>query len=122
MLAEVRIKRAGKVIFREARTFTRRSLAETWAEGLEAELARPGALQAHQRTDLTVAELINRYIAWVDPIQPLGETKRACLLQIARGEPPFDMLAKILICRPRNTFEKVLVCSGYCMVTFFLKK
>lgn len=85
--AIVRIKRQGKLVYQEARSFSRRALAKAWAEDLEKALKRPGQIEARQVGGITVAGLIRRYIEFVDPVHPLGRTKRATLEALAVTEP-----------------------------------
>lgn len=59
---EICIRRKGKVIFREYRTFDKRQQANDWAIRREAELKAPGALQAVQHRGITVGQLLKRYV------------------------------------------------------------
>jgi len=85
--AEIRIKRGGKVVYRESESWARRKLAEQWAAKREAALAEPGALDlaiaGRLEAPLTVAELIQRYIDVVYPLRPWGRTKSDTLRQLS---------------------------------------
>lgn len=82
----VRIKRDGKTVHQESRTFDRLNNAKLWARRREEELDAPGAIEAAQtaKNDDTIANLIDRYIQDVEPIKPLGKTKRATLIMLSR--------------------------------------
>jgi hypothetical protein len=72
--ADIRIKRAGKIVWRESSTYPRKKLSETWAAKRELQLAEPGALERAiaglETNALTVSELIDRYVAEVFPLKP----------------------------------------------------
>ena len=56
-------KRVGKtIVHREAKTFTHRSAALSWARHREVELENPAALTRKQHGTVTLAELIHWYI------------------------------------------------------------
>lgn len=59
--AAIRLKRKGKVVYRESRTFDRKALAKDWASRRELELQEPGALNKVQHRGVTVGDLIRRY-------------------------------------------------------------
>ena len=85
--AEIRIKRAGKVVYRESESWPKRKLAEQWAARRESVLSEPGALDqaiaGKLEAPLTVAELIQRYIDVVYPLKPWGRTKSDTLRQLS---------------------------------------
>jgi hypothetical protein len=60
--AQLLIKRAGRIVHRENRTFDRRQAASAWLEKREKELARPGALKRLAAPDPTLSAVIERYI------------------------------------------------------------
>jgi integrase len=89
--AEIRIKRGGKVVHRESKTWPKKRLAEQWAAKREALLAEPGVLDglisgAAEAQSLTVAELIQKYIDVVKPLKDWGRTKSDTLAQIKGSE------------------------------------
>src|SRR6478735_476772 len=59
--AQLLIKRAGKIVHRENRTFDRQQAASAWLEKREKELARPGALERLESPDPTLTTVIDRY-------------------------------------------------------------
>lgn len=88
--AEIRIKRAGKVVYRESESWPKRKLAEQWAARREFALSEPGALDqaiaGKLEAPLTVAELIQRYIEVVYPLKPWGRSKADILRLLADSE------------------------------------
>ena len=78
--ALVRIKRDGRLVFSQSRTFDKRAVASSWARRLETELDDPAKLERRgSGTRVTLGDLIRRYIREVDPIKPLGRTQRFTL-------------------------------------------
>jgi len=83
--AQIRIKRDGRVIHTEARTFSKRQAAAAWAREREEILRDDPAAAAratHART--TIGELIARYLDSREAVEPLGRSKRAHL-EMMRG-------------------------------------
>ena len=76
--ALVRRKRAGRIVYSAARTFSRRALALAWAAKVEAGLETPEKME-RMGSGPTVGDLIRRYILEIDGIRPLGRTHRAVL-------------------------------------------
>ena len=83
-LAEIRIKRGGKIVHREARTFAKQATARDWARDREAELAKPGSLDAVAHKGVTIGDLIRRYMAEVSALRPFGRSKDAALRMLAQ--------------------------------------
>ncbi|MCL7463397.1 site-specific integrase [Pseudomonas sp. NW5] len=82
--AQIRIKRGGKQVYQEAASFSRLKAAEAWAKRREVELEDPAALQRAQRGgSVSLADMIERYIAERDPARPMGKTKAATLRAVA---------------------------------------
>lgn len=81
--AQIRIKRDGVQVYQESQTFARRKAAEAWARRRESELAEPGAIERESRVGVTLAQMIERYIAEHDKTRPFGKTKEATLRRIA---------------------------------------
>ncbi len=77
--AEVRIKRNGRVIHRESRTFDRRRLATEWAMRLEGQLSNPDAVQERKQLALTgpLHKILLKYRKEVSEIRPMGRSKSA---------------------------------------------
>jgi integrase len=86
--AQLLIKRAGKVIHREGRTFDRKQAASAWLEKREKELAKPGALDRLQAPDPTLAAVIDRYTT--ESIKKIGRTKA----QVLRAIKTYDIANK----------------------------
>jgi integrase len=78
-LAQIVIKRGGKIKHRENRTFDRRQAAAAWLEKRERELSQPGALERAKASDPTLAMIIDRYTA---ETPKLGRTKTQVLRTI----------------------------------------
>lgn len=60
--ATIRIKRRGKIIHQESKTFSREALARDWARRREVELEEPGALQRAQVGELSLGDLLKWYV------------------------------------------------------------
>lgn len=73
--AQVRIKKDGRIVYSEARTFPREKLAKDWAARLELELKQPGAIEDRRKPKLSLGELIPKYVKEVEQSKPLGRTK-----------------------------------------------
>ena len=111
--AQIRIKRQGKIIHHESLTFDKRRAAEDWSKKREIELKNPEILTksvAPRCNELKA--LLQRYICEVDPIKPLGKTKRHTLERMQRykmaDKDVMDLTTSDIIdyCRFRNTEEK----------------
>ena len=59
--AQIVIKKDGKILHREAKTFDRRQAANAWMVKREAELKKPGGLD--RKEDPTLAAVIDRFIS-----------------------------------------------------------
>ncbi|WP_090624688.1 site-specific integrase [Azotobacter beijerinckii] len=77
--AQIRIKKNGVQVYQESQTFSRKQAAQAWAKRRETELSEPGAIERAGRGGSMLKDIIARYIEEVDPIRPLGKTKRATL-------------------------------------------
>jgi integrase len=86
--AQLLIKRAGKVIHREVRTFDRKQAASAWLEKRETELAKPGALERLKAPDPTLTAVIDRYTD--ESIKKIGRTKA----QVLRAIKNYDIASK----------------------------
>jgi len=78
--AQLLIKRAGRIVHRENRTFDRRQAASAWLEKREKELAKPGALERLEAPDPTLSAVIDRYTD--ESIKKIGRTKAQVLRAI----------------------------------------
>jgi hypothetical protein len=90
--AQVTIKRSGKIVHRETRTFDRRQAASAWLEKRETELAKPGAVERQNVPDPKLSAVIDRYIE--ESIKEIGRTKAQVLrpLRTMKREPQMARL------------------------------
>ncbi|WP_101048662.1 site-specific integrase [Macromonas nakdongensis] len=79
--AQIRLKQGGKVIHTESQTFDRRPAAALWLTMREDQLAQPGAIEALQAPDPTLAQVIAQYLKELR--KPPGKTKAQVLHTIA---------------------------------------
>ena len=86
--AQVLIKREGKIVHRENKTFDRRQAASAWLEKREKELAKPGAIERLEVPDPTLASVIDRYTD--ESIKKIGRTKA----QVLRAIKNYDIANK----------------------------
>jgi len=82
--AIVRLRRGGTILHREAKTFTHRVSAVTWARHREVELENPEALARKQHATVTLANLIRWYIETFETISKWQRSKQAHLKFLAR--------------------------------------
>lgn len=77
--AEVRIKRNGRLIHRESKTFDKRRLATDWAARLEGQLSKPDAVPKHKQLELRgpLHKILLKYRKEVSEIRPMGRSKSA---------------------------------------------
>lgn len=89
--ATVRIKRNGQMLVNKSRTFDTEREALRWANDTEREAKRevkqnPVALKpVLRRSTMTLAEVLRGYIAEVEGIKPLGDTKRQVMTTLANS-------------------------------------
>lgn len=76
--ALITLKRGGKIIHREAKTFDRKQAASAWMENREKDLKKPGGLE--RRDDPELAVVIDRYIS--EMRKQIGRTKEQVLRTI----------------------------------------
>jgi len=86
--AQLLIKRAGKIVHRENRTFDRQQAASALLEKREKELAKPGALERLEAPDPTLSIVIDRYTD--ESIKKIGRTKA----QVLRAIKNYDIANK----------------------------
>lgn len=77
--AQIIRKKGGAILLREAKTFDREREAKAWIRFREAELDRPGALDALNASKHTLADAIDRYIK---EKSEMGRTKAQVLVSI----------------------------------------
>ena len=75
-----------------SKSFASERGAQIWARNMEGALQDPKRRAEFARDKTTVADLIQRYIKEVDPIRPLGTTKRNTLTYLL-GCPVSDLVA-----------------------------
>jgi integrase len=79
-LAQILMKRGGKIVFRQSETFDRKQAANAWLSRRETELSKPGALD--RREDPPLKEVINRYR---NEHKKIGKTKSQVLSSISNN-------------------------------------
>lgn len=75
-MAQIVVKRDGKIVHREAKTFTNRREAVAWGKYREDELAEPGAVEELKTEDPTLAKAIEQHER---ESKHLGRTKASVL-------------------------------------------
>lgn len=68
--AQVRIKKAGVIVFSESKTFPTEAMARSWAERLEDKVRKQGA----PARSMTVGELILEHLKYQQQLRPLGRS------------------------------------------------
>lgn len=81
--AQIRIKRHGKIVYQETKTFDRKRLAESWANRRELELQAPGALEQALSPSVTIRALIERYMTEVSELSSWSASKTFDLKRLA---------------------------------------
>lgn len=82
--AQIRLKKAGRIIYTESLTFDRKQAAVAWLKKRETELAVPGALDKPKIDDPTLAEVIDAYNK--DKRREHGKTKTQVLNSIKASD------------------------------------
>lgn len=77
-LAQILIKRKGKIVHRESETFDRKQAAKAWLARREPELSEPGVFDP--KNDVKLSKVIDRYVAETE--RELGRTKAQVLTKI----------------------------------------
>ena len=75
--AQIKIKREGRFVFSQAQTFDREAAAKAWIKRKEAELAKPGALDAARKPKGTLSDTIDKYLSLSR--KDIGKTKAQVL-------------------------------------------
>lgn len=91
--AQIKIKRGGKFVFSQAQTFDREAAAKAWMKRKEAELAKPGALEAAMKPKGTLFETIEEYLRLSR--KEIGKTKAQVLETIQRHDIASQPLSDI---------------------------
>lgn len=104
--AQIRLKRGGKIVHSEARTFDRRAQAAAWGRQREEQLAQPGALQKAVGVELSLGQLITRYEHDFEPVQRWQRSKRTHLDFLRRQPiaalPVTDITPQLLVDHARR--------------------
>jgi integrase len=79
-MAQVRVKKQGKVIHTETKTFDRKQAANAWIARRETELRQPGAIERLHVNDPPLSAVIDQYIA--ESKRDIGRTKAQVLRTI----------------------------------------
>ncbi|TVR08621.1 MAG: site-specific integrase [Salinarimonadaceae bacterium] len=79
-MAQIVIKRKGRIVHRENKTFDRRQAAYAWAAQREDELKAPGGLARSKNPSATLGDAIDRYVE--TSIKEIGRTKAQVLRSI----------------------------------------
>jgi len=88
-MAQITIKRNGKIVHRENKTFNRQQEAFAWAHEREIALKVPGALDQLPNAHATLATAIDRYVS--TSVKEIGRTK-AQVLRTIKTFPIADLL------------------------------
>ena len=93
-LAQIAVRRAGKTVWRENRTFELRSTAAAWIEKREKDVAKPDALEnlpigETRRREVTLGDAIDKYVE--DSAKAIGRTKA----QVLKSIKEFDIANKL---------------------------
>lgn len=82
--AQIRIRREGKPLHTEAKTFSSKGAADSWAKRREVELEAPGALAPKSKD--TLGDLIDRYILEFEPVMRWRRSKSEDLARLKRHD------------------------------------
>ncbi|MDY0136661.1 MAG: site-specific integrase [Thiomicrospira sp.] len=77
--ARILIKQKGVVVHRESKSFSRESLAKTWAKRRESEIEQNIAEVGAVVTKATFGEVAAKYLAWLESQDALKRTKRTTI-------------------------------------------
>lgn len=95
--AIVRIRRQGKVLHQEAKTFAHRSAAERWGKHREVALEDPSALVRVQQPSTKLSKLIRWYMDNFQHISKWQRSKQSQLLYMsARSSPRSAQLVALV--------------------------
>lgn len=84
--AQVRIKKRGKVVYSESKTFGKRAIAKAWIREREEKLSQPGELARVTHPDVTVGQLFKRYREEVSALRPFGRSKDSALKMLEKQD------------------------------------
>lgn len=83
--AQIRLFRDGAQVYQESQIFARKEAAKACVRNREINLDQPGAIERANRTGATIKEMIERYLAEMKKVRPLGKTKLATLNAIGES-------------------------------------
>ena len=92
--AIVRKKANGK-FHNLSKTFSKKKLAQLWAQQKEYEIERGEYSDITVIKGITVKDCIERYIQEVDPIKPISRSKRAVLARLQRSSIATEQIAQL---------------------------
>lgn len=109
--ATIRLKRGGKLVLSESRTFDNERSAERWMKRRETELAKPGALATATapKDGSTLADAINKYVE--ESRKAIGKTK-AQVLEAIKAYDIADKRAEEITSDDIVTFARQLGAGG----------
>jgi Phage integrase family len=110
-LAQIILKKDGRVVHQESQVFDRRQAAAAWIERREAELRKPGAVLGKARgstSDPTLGEVIDRYIG--ESRKAFGRTK-AQVLKTIKTYDIADMRCSGIGSAELLAFARAMPCS-----------
>ena len=87
-LAEVRIKKDGRLVHRESKTFDKRRAATEWAAKLEKYLNKPNGVPHRQHQVLigSLRRILAKYRKEVSEVRPMGRSKTAHIKFLENSE------------------------------------
>jgi len=99
-LSEVRVKRDGRIVHRESRTFDRRTQAKAWAEGRERKFAKkvPAVKLSLNLTQTTLRKVLEKYREDVSEVRPMGRSKASNIRFLEKCE-----IAKMTACEIKSS-------------------
>lgn len=83
--AQIRIKRGGQIVHNESQTFSKKPMAVAWLARREAELEKPGAIDASKHGGVSVGDVLQMYREEVVEGGAFGRTKLAHIRQLEGG-------------------------------------
>jgi len=87
-LSEVRVKRNGKTIHRESRTFDRQTQAKAWAESREKKFAKniPAAKRSLNMDRPILRKILEKYREDISVVRPMGRSKTSNIKYLEKCE------------------------------------
>jgi integrase len=87
-LSEIRVKRDGKIVHRESRTFDRHAQAKAWAENREKKFVRkiPAAKSPREQAHASLRKLLQKYREEVSEVRAMGRSKTSSIRFLEKCE------------------------------------